>query len=345
MANNLYDTDFSTTTQGYRDRDVKKDPIAQYAMDCPVSSRAPKGPMPRSSRPEWSVKKFATPNTAGTIEGAVPGRADAENSLSNRGLLSGRFQKTRRYIEVSDETEDMVHTLGTGGKDPWEEEKATKGVELQVDVEATFLSDNESVPPVEDTTASTTRGLVRWASNNNSLFTDTNTTPAATFRTPTSSIVTGRNADGTDTTETHLRSILTSIASARKKNFTEFLGVFAPLMRERLASFTFIDKQLTSSAMPVRRWNQKEGEVHGFCNFYRSDFGKVEAMTSFWLDATATLALLLDMDSVEIAYYRGPAFREGAYDLANRRGKWETVWLTKLLNPVSAGKIIVGATA
>ncbi len=261
---NAYDTALSTTTQGFRERDVRKDPIVQYAMDCPVTSRARKGPMPLSSRPEWIVKKYATANTGGRIEGLPVTAADGENNLTNKKLLSTRFQKTSRIIFVTREMRLMANQYGVNGANVFEDNKRDKGVELQVDIEATFLSDNESVPPVNDTTASTTRGIPRWASKADARFTDTDTTPDTNYRTPAASVAVSLAADGSDTTEAALRTVITSIATSRRKNFGEALMVCSPSMRNALAAFTYLDKTATSTALPVRRWNQKEGEIAAF---------------------------------------------------------------------------------
>ena len=340
----LYDTALSTTTQNFRERDVRKNPVVQYSMDCPVTSRAGKEPMPLSSRPEWVIKLFATANTGGRIEGAPVVAGDGENNLSNKYLASTRFQKTSRIIFVTREAKMMMKQYGVEGADVFEDNKKDKGTELQVDIEATFLSDNESVPPVNDTTASTTRGIPRWASKADARFTDTDTTPNTAIRTPSASIVVSKNVNGTDTTEQNIRTVITSIASSRRKNFGEALMVCSPNMRNALALFTYLDKSATSTAAPVRRWNQQEGEISTMATLYKSDHGTLEALTSYQLDVSV-LCLILDMDSVKIAYAEAPMFEKLPSDGANERGQWEAIWMTKLLNPFSAGKIITGATA
>ncbi len=343
-ASNLYDTALSTTSgSSFRERDVRREPVIQYAMDCPVTSRARKGPMPLSSRPEWIVKVYATANTAGRIEGAPVVAADGENNLSNKGFLSTRFQKTSRIIFVTREAKLMANQYGVQGADVFEDNKKDKGVELQVDIEATFLSDNESVPPVDDTTASTTRGIARWASNGNGRFTDTDTTPGATFRTPAANILVSKAA-ASDVTEANIRTVITSIATSRRKNFGEGLFICTPNMRNTLAGFTYLDKAATSTALPVRRWNQKEGEINTMATLYKSDHGNLEAITSYQMDSTVHF-LILDMSDAEIAYAEAPMFEKLPSDGANERGQWECLWMAKLLNPVGAGKAITGATA
>ena len=346
---NVYDDTLSSASASVgsntRERDVRKKAIVQYAMDCPVSSRARKGPALMSSRPEWVVKKYATANTDGALEGAPFAAADAENNLANKAILSSRYQIARRRIMVTKQARAMVNQFAVEG-DLYEDNKRDKGVEIQVDIEATLLSDNESVAPTDDSVAGKTRSIPRFVSNDNSRFTDADTTPAAAYRTPAASIVVSKNANGQDTTEEDLRGILTSIASARKKNFGEAMLICSPNGRNTLARFTYLDKNPTSTYQAVRRWNQKEETIDARATYYKSDHGDLEALTSYQLDSSVIM-LILDMDSVEIAYAPGLgiAFEDMPPDGGNKRGQWEATWCAKLLNPVSAGKVITGATA
>jgi hypothetical protein len=196
---------------------------------------------------------------------------------------------------------------------------------------------------VDDTTASETRSFPRWASKDDTRFTDTDTTPNTAVRTPAASISVS-NAAASDVTEAEIRTILASIASSRRKNFGEALAVCSVSMRNQLASFTFLDKNPTSTYAAVRRWNQKEGEIAAFATLYKSDFGTLEALTSHQIDSTVHM-LILDMDSVEISYAEAPMFEKLPSDGANERGQWEAIWMAKMLNPFSAGKAITGATA
>jgi len=327
----VLDTDFSTTT--FRERDVKQNPVILIGTQCPVISRMKKGPKPLSSTPEWVVKTYATPSTSGVIEGAIPTSADAENNLSNKGLIKSRFIKQRRFVQVSDEANLMAKQFGVSAATVFADNRIDKGVEIHRDIESVTLKDQDGVPPVADTTASVVRGLPRTLSNADANFAgDTATQPAAAYRTPTTSILNNLTL-ASDVTEVNYRTALQSVAETRKIDSTTFLGVCRPAMRSQFTSFTMTDKNgSTSSNFPLRRWNQTEGELSAFCTKYNSDFGPMDLITSHLVDSTCHL-LGLDMDMVELGYAMAPTYEELPRDGANQRGQWTAIYVVMNLNP------------
>lgn len=327
----VLDTDFSTTT--FRERDVKQNPVILIGTQCPVTSRTRKAPKPLSSTPEWVVKTYATPSTSGVIEGAAPTSSNAEDNLSNKGLLKSRFMKHRRFVQVSDEANLMAKQHGVSAATVFQDIKVDKGVEIHRDIEATFLKDQDSVPPVADTTASRVRGIPCTLSNADAqMATDTATRPDAAYRTPTTSIL-NNLATASLVTEEAFRGALQSVAETRKIDSTSFLGVCRPAMRSQFTTFTLTDANGSSSTnFPLRRWDQKEGQLTAFCTKYNSDFGPMDLITSHLIDSTCHL-LGLDMDMLEIGYAQAVTYEELPRDGANQRGQWLCIWTPMNLNP------------
>jgi hypothetical protein len=333
----------TTVTSPHRVRDVRSTFIQQYAMDTPVSSRLKKAPKPQSSTPEWEVKVFATPRTTGMIEGTAPDYSSVgENNYANKSMLLGRFQRQARFPYVSKEAKLMAKQYAVP-TDPMQDNVTDKGKELMVDIESTILSDNESVPASAGSTASKTRSLPRWTSKDDNRFTDTATTPAFAYRTPSGSILQSIS-DVTIVTETAFQAIIASIATARKRTDGDWWAICQPTMKTQVTSWTRLDPAYTSSVFPVRRWNQKNGDtIEMSVSRYVSDFGAIDFMTSFWLDSSVWM-LLLDMELAEIGYSQAPQYQLLPFDGASDRGMWDVLYVVEALNPQANGKIITGAT-
>jgi hypothetical protein len=269
------------------------------------------------------------------IEGAAPTSSDAESNLANKGLLKSRFIKSRRFVQVSDEANLMAKQYGVSAASVFADNRTDKGIEIHRDIEAVTLKDQESVPAVADSTASVTRGIPTWLSNTTgltSLFTDTDTAPASGFRTPTGSIINNKAA-ASDVSESDIRAALQSVAETRKIDSTSFMGVCRPAMRSQFASFTFTDKNgSTSSNFPLRRWNQTEGVIASTVTRYNSDFGPIDLITSHLIDTTCHM-LGLDMEMLEIGYAMAPTYEELPRDGANQRGQWLAIYVPQVLNP------------
>jgi len=258
----MYDDSFSTTT--FRERDVKENPIIAIGTNCPVTSRQPKRKKLLNSTPEWEWRTMPSPRTTGMVEGTAPTGSDAETNLSYRYMLKGRFIKQFRYVEMTKESMRMVRQYTVSG-DPWQDQINFFNLQLHRD------------------------RIARWLSNTDSRFTDSATTPDATVRTPTGSISLNNNAAATTVTEANVRSILASIASARFEDSTKFLGVCTPNMRSAFTSFSLTDKSGSSSTnFPLRRWNMPDQTIEARVTKYNSDFGPIDIITSFLLNAGAT---------------------------------------------------------
>ncbi len=338
----LLDTTFAATQ---RVRDVRQSFITLIGMETPVSSRIAKAPKPMSSTPEWPVKTYANATTGGVIEGTAPDYSSVgENNYANKTMLLGRFQRLARFPYVSKEA-NLLGKQYAVPTDAFQDNVKDKTLELHRDLEATILSDNESVPAAAGATASTTRSIPRWISKANARFTDAGTTPDTAYRTPASSIIVSKAAPA-NVTEDNIQSITASVATARKRASTTFWGICQPAMKQQFTSFTRTDLNGQSgSTFPVRRFNQPDTETITMnVTRYESDFGPMDLMVSFWLDASVHF-LLLDMDMVEVGYAQAPQFVELPFDGASRRGLIDALIVTEVLNPQAHGKVITGAVA
>jgi hypothetical protein len=337
----VLDTSVSAT---HRVRDVRQSFIAIIGMETPVLSRFKKAPKPMSSTPEWPLKTYADAATTGVVEGTPASSAGDENNLSNKTMLLGRFQRRQRQPAASKEA-ILLSKQYAVPTDVFQDNVKDKTLELHRDLEAIVLSDNESVLPVAGTTASKTRSIPRWVSNDDARFTDAATTPVAAYRTPAASIIVSK-ATADLVIETEIQGLTSSVATARRKVSTNFWGICQPLMKSTFTSYTRTDLNgQSSSTFPVRRFNQQLGDTISMnVTGYESDFGDIDLMTSFNLDSSVHF-LLLDMDMVEVGYAQAPQFTELPYDGATKRGLIDALIVCEVLNPKAHGKAITGATA
>jgi len=335
----------TTYTSTQRVRDVRETFIQLIGMETPVLSRCNKAPKPMSSTPEWPVKTFASPVTTGILDGVDPDFSTVgENNFANKTMLLGRYQQSARYPSVS-KVANLLAVQYAVKTDAMADNVKDKTMEHHIDLESILLSDNESVLQVSNSTASKTRSIARWVSLDDARFTDTATTPATAYRTPTASIIVSKAA-ASDVTEANIQTLTQSVATARKKATTGFWGVCQPAMKSQFTSFTRTDLNGTSSStFPVRRFNQESNQTISMnVTRYESDFGPIDLMVSFRLDSSIHF-LMLDMDMVEIGYAQAPKYEELPFQGGIRRGMVDSIIVCEVLNPQAHGKIITGATA
>lgn len=325
----------------FTERDVRKGITEQIALDTPVTSTVGKDPAPLETITEWEGKIYADRTAAGVIEGYEPVAADYQNNLANKTMFKGRFIKQWRPVAVTKEMKLMGNQYNR--PDPLADNIMDKTKELYSDVEFLLLSDTESVAPTAGATASVTRSIPRWISKDNTRFTDTDTTPATAYRTPTASILVSKT-NATDVTEPEFAGVITNVALTRRKAGMRFMLVATPLARDWMDGFSRSDKTYTTSAFPVSRFAQKQGTIDREVTFYKSSNGSVEMMTSFDLDSTVHWVLLTP-DLVRLAYAQGVKVNnEGASSQIEKR-VIDVIYTTKVLNPGAFGKAITGATA
>jgi len=330
----LFDSDVSGNTKQVRD--VRARAIEKIAMKSPVFSALRKVKKPRSSTPEWVIKTYANASTTAVAEVDVDTSTDLENNNDNRTILKGRYHKRRRVPGVGDVNEEANERYGDEGGSIFKDNVKDKMKEIYVDGEAVVLDDNESVAGSGASTASETRGAPRWLSNLDSRMGDTATRPDSAYRTPTASVLSGKAA-ATDITEDMVEDVLQSIAETRKDEMDNaLLCIVKPAMRRRFGSFTRLDPTLTTSAMPIRRFNGKMGEIDRRVSMFKSDFGDMKLMTSFRLPSNVHF-LALDMDALELGFLRAPRFKQLEDRGAGPVGIIDMIFVLMCLNPAAHG--------
>lgn len=328
-----------------RVRDVRKSFIMQIAMESPVISMMKKAPKPTSNIVEWPLKTYSAPRTTGVVDGTDVTSDEYENNQANKTMLGGRYQHFRRVPAVSNEA-DVMEQYG-GVTDPMMDNVTDKTLEIWRDLEATILSDNESVASATGV-ASLLRGITRWLSNANARFTDTQTTPAAAYRTPVTSIVTGK-ALAANVSEDDFLNLLLNVSKARLKS-TTLLGICTPDMRARADSYTRTDEKTTATNAPVYRFNHSDAsEVSFEVKRFSSSQGNMDLMTHYYLpndvDGNPVHVIALDKEKVEVGTVKAPAFRELPDLGGGRRGIIEAKIVLECLAPNAHGIIKAGATA
>ena len=329
----LFDSDVSGNT--HQKRDVRATAIEKIAMKSPVFSGLKKSPKPKSSTPEWVIKTFADADATAVAEKDVDTSTDLENNAANRAILKSRYHKRRRVPAVGD-VADVADERYTDGTTLFKDNVKDKMKELYVDCETIVLDDNEAVAGSGASTASETRGAARWLSNAAARFSDSDTTPAAGYRTPTGSVLSGKAAPS-NITEDQVEDVLQSIAETRKDEMERALKcLVSPAMRRRFGKFTRLDETETSTAMPLRRFNQKEGILDRRVRKYISDFGEVDLMTHYRLPSNVHF-LALDMDALELGVLRAPRFKELEDRGAGPVGIVDVIFVLMCLNPAAHG--------
>jgi len=325
----------------FTERDVRKGVTEVIALETPFTSSVGADPAPLETTPEWQLKTFSSRSKDGVIEGYKPTSNDYQNNLANKAMLKGRFIKQWRPVAVTKEMKLMGNQYNEG--DPLAANIMDFTKVVYSDVEFMALSDDEAVAPSAGATASKGRGAMRWLSNANGRFTDTDTTPASAYRTPTGSILVSKTL-ASDVTESEIAALITSVAKTRRKTGMRFMGLCTPEMRDAFDSMSKTDKTLTSTAYPVSRFNQKQGTIDREVTLYKSSNGSVELSTSFDMDSTVHFALL-SPDLWKKAYAQG--VKVGTENVSTQIDERviDVIWLLKCLNPGANGKVITGATA
>lgn len=337
-----YETDY--VGSDLRVRDVRQQKIEQTAMDTPVTSMLPKGPGPESSTPEWILKKYNNARTTAVAEGET---GASQNNIGNSVFLKGRYQKMDRNPEATKESILLVKQHGTK-KNTFEDNVMDCYTELAVDIEATVLSDNESVPADNSNplakVASKTRGLLRWLSNANGRFSDAATTPDAAYRTKAAQIVASK-ATAADVLESDITGLVKETAKARKKGGNSFVGICTPDMIDRIGGFSIAkDAGAAFATFPVYGWEQKLGEINREVLMIKTNLGRIALVPSFCLDESVCHFVLLDKAMAELQYAQKPMLVKDPDKRTGERGALDVLFVNAVLNPQAHGKVIVGAT-
>jgi len=333
------------TSSTHTERQVLSGFQTLIAMKTPLRAKIKTGAKPLTTTPEWECRTYHDPQKTGYTEGQIPAVADAQNNLSTKTMLKGRFIKQLRNVAVTKEMKLMGNQYNEGDPLAANIKQATE--ELYVDVEYAIASDDECVVPAAGVTASSGRSLFRWLSNADGRMTETTTRPDSTYRTPSAHIVTSV-ATAADVTEVQVRGLISSVATSRKDDMLRFVGVCTAAMRDRFDDFSRVHTGAISDTredQAVYRFAQQQGTVNREISLYKSSNGRIELMTCHRMDSTVHFGLLT-MEHLEIGYAQGVVVNPESSPSAqvnHREIDVIYVLMPRCLN--SHGKIITGATA
>lgn len=333
------------TSATHTERQVLSGFQTLIAMKTPLRAKIPTGPKPLVTTPEWECRTYHDADKTGATEGAIPAVADAQNNLSTKTMLKGRFIKKLRHVAVTKEMKLMGNQYNESDPMGANIKQATE--EIYVDCEAQLASDDECVVPVASTTASTGRGIFRWLSNADGRMTETTTRPDSTYRTPSAHIVVSKAA-ASDVTEVEVRNLITQVAKSRKDDGLRFLGVCTPEMRDRFDDFSRTHTGAltdTREDQAVYRFAQQQGTINREITLYKSSNGRIELLTCHRLDSTVHFGLLTP-EHLKLGYAQGVVVNpESSPSAQVSHRELDVIYVLMPLCLNSHGKIITGATA
>lgn len=333
------------TSATHTERQVLSGFQTLIAMKTPFRAKIPTGPKPMVTTPEWECRTYHDAQKTGYIEGQIPAAADAQNNLSTKTILKGRFIKQLRHVAVTKEMKLMGNQYNEGDPLGANIKQATE--ELYVDVESAIASDDEAVVPAAGATASVSRGIFRWLSNADGRMTETTTRPDSAYRTPAAHIVVSK-ATADDVTEVEVRGLITQVAKSRKDDGLRFLGVCTPEMRDRFDDFSRTHTGATTSDredQAVYRFAQQQGTINREITLYKSSNGRIELMTCHRLDSTVHFGLLTP-EHLMLGYAQGVTVNpESSPSAQINMREIDVIYVTMPGCLNSHGKIITGATA
>lgn len=333
------------TSATHTERQVLSGFQTLIAMKTPLRAKIPTGPKPMVTTPEWECRTYHDAQKTGYIEGQVPAVADAQNNLSTKTMIKGRFIKQLRHVAVTKEMKLMGNQYNESDPMGANIKQATE--ELYVDVETAIASDDESVAPAAGATASVSRSLFRWLSNADGRMTDTDTRPVAAYRTPTTHIVLNK-ATAADVTEVEVRGLISQVAKSRKDEGLRFLGVCTAEMRDRFDDFSRVHTGATTDTredQAVYRFAQTQGTINREITLYKSSNGRIELMTCHRMDSTVHFGLLTP-EHISLGYAQGVVVNpESSPSAQVNMREIDVIYVTMPACLNSHGKIITGATA
>lgn len=333
------------TSATHTERQVLSGFQTLIAMKTPFRAKIPTGTKPLVTTPEWECRTYHDADKTGYLEGQIPAVADAQNNLSTKTMLQGRFIKKLRHVAVTKEMKLMGNQYNESDPMGANIKQATE--EIYVDCEAQIASDDECVVPVSGTTASVGRGLFRWLSKDDSRMTETTTRPATAYRTPAAHVVVSK-ATADDVTEVDVRGLITQVAKSRKDDGLRFLGVCSPEMRDRFDDFSRVHTGALSSDredQAVYRFAQQQGSINREITLYKSSNGRIELMTCHRLDSTVHFGLLTP-EHLKLGYAQGVVVNpESSPSAQVSHREVDVIYVLMPLCLNSHGKIITGATA
>jgi len=309
-------------------REDLSDVIAVADMkQTPFTSRIRKGAKPTNTHFEWQVDSYDAANTNGTVAGADV--TTFENAAKNRQRLGGRIQKFRRTVMVDDLAENVSVVAGVDSE--MARAKAKKSVEIKRDMEAAFLSDNDSQQD-NGVLPYLTRGMGKWISST----AQTDLPVAAAYLTPANSIWSGAL---TSFGEDQLRGVLQS--RFEQTGMSDELVLFCGTnLKKTISDFTRYEPTKASNTQLRRFENDDPTTISTTVDFYESDFGGIEISEPDLFLPDNNRGYAVDMRMVEMRVNRAPGYRDLPDLGGGPRGLIDCIVGLACLNPLAHGKIL-----
>jgi hypothetical protein len=305
------------------------------AKNTPFTSMVKKGKSLTNMYHEWQADAYASPQTAGVLDGEDV--ATFEDAAANRARFGVYAQELRRSPKVNQLAEDVSTVAGINSPDPqgvrgdkeFARAKAKKLVEIKRDIETLLLSDTETRQE-SGGDAYQTRGLGRWIQNDAQAV---QPVPAA-FRTPATSVYSSALASFD---EEDLRALLQS--RWEQTGATDELKLICgPGIKNAITDFGryVTDK---SGFLQIRRGqNAEPSKIESAVDFYNGDYGTVEVHLSSFLP-NAQRGYLLDMRGIELCTKGEPSYRDLPDLGGGPRGLIRAIVALCVGNPLAHGKI------
>lgn len=293
-----------------------------------VTTMLRKGAKPINVNFDWQADQYDTPKTGGTVDGTDV--TSYEDAAKYRARLRGRAQLFRRAPRVTTLAEEVSEAAGTNGSE-FARAKIKKMVEIKRDMEATFLSDQDSQAD-DGGKPYLTRGLGSWISS-----TPQTDNPVPTgYLTPAGSIFTGAL---TGFTEDSLSAILQSRWDQTGTS-DELIGVVGSTLKRAISNFTRYDGTKASNAN-VRFFTQaaQDNKLETTVDFYEGDFGSIEIHKSSFVPNT-NRGYFLDMRMLELRTHTAPYFKQLEDRGGGPNGLIQAIVGLAVLNPLSHAKVV-----
>jgi hypothetical protein len=323
--------DINSINQVGKHEDLSDRLVVADAKNTPLTSMMKKGKKPVNTLYTWPVGGIPAPDTTPVPDGKPVD--NIEDGSGNRQILSGRVQKIRRTVGVSEMAEDVNHPAGVASE--YKAAKANMLLAVKRAIEAIFGSTQDS-----NLTGTTyqTRGFLEWLSP--TAQTDLPVNPA--YLTPASSVYTGTFAN---ITEDSLRAIMQSIYQ-QTGQMGSWTGVFGPDLKSAVSKMTVTEPTVGGQTL-VRTFFAKLGsKLECVVDIVRGDFGQINVHPSLWLGWNNTTkvpatkkGLILDMDFIEMNANKLPAHYPLPFDDSGPRGVITAIVGGKMLNPLQHGAI------
>lgn len=342
----IFDDD---SPSGFRVADVLQSFILLNYADTPVQAMVKKGRKPRHSQPQWPLRKLGTPRNTPVADGINFDRTtEADDSLSNKFMLTGRAQKIRRGISVGDIAEETTEQHG-GVSSLFKDEVKTQMMELKQDMELIICGVEDSgYKTVSGRPVYNTRGIGKWLGCPNYTATGYNsatpdTAPDSNVRTPSASRV---DCEIAALDEDTVRGVLASIRTTSKIANSNLTGVCTAAAKMKFADWARSGSTASSTA-PLRRFNApaKAKELYLNIDFYQGDFGRIKLLTHDFLPTATANQIhmyLLNMDYLTLYFVRNPRFTQMPDMDGGPNGVISTTFVNGVDNPQAHGVIYDG---